>query len=263
MTALYIENQSLIHSLNARVKLILTLVFILSLSLARSGAWVFYFFLFALVLAGVLISGVGPGRVLRRSLIAIPFALAALPLIFTGPAPFHQYAFLQLPPLEISLPGTQRALSILLKSWISVQAAILLSSTTRIPDLLAALRQMGLPALLVAILSLMLRYLQLIIDEAARMMQARASRSTRLSQSRSTGGSIAWRARVTGGMAGSLLLRSLERSERVYNAMLSRGYDGDLPAVTATPLSIKDQLILALGIISLGIPYLLSLISHG
>jgi cobalt/nickel transport system permease protein len=41
-----------------------------------------------------------------------------------------------------------------------------------------------------------------------------------------SGGSIAWRARVAGNMAGQLFLRSYERSDRVYNAMLARGYTG-------------------------------------
>jgi len=56
---------------------------------------------------------------------------------------------------------------------------------------------------------------------------------------------------VTGGMAGSLLLRSIERSDRVYAAMLSRGYNGVLPAQEVAPLSRQEWWILGLGILLL------------
>jgi len=62
-------------------------------------------------------------------------------------------------------------------------------------------------------------------------MRARSARQARLADSRE-GGSIAWRARVVGSMVGSLFLRSYERSERVYDAMRSRGYDGQLMSMT-------------------------------
>ncbi|MFN8419569.1 MAG: energy-coupling factor transporter transmembrane component T [Anaerolineae bacterium] len=45
---------------------------------------------------------------------------------------------------------------------------------------------------------------------------------------RRSGGSLRWRAQVAGGMIGNLFLRSYERSERVYAAMLSRGYQGQV-----------------------------------
>jgi cobalt/nickel transport system permease protein len=57
------------------------------------------------------------------------------------------------------------------------------------------------------------------------MMRARTSRSTQIGKPYHSGGSVLWRAQVTGNMAGSLFLRSIERSERVYAAMLS----GDIP----------------------------------
>ena len=44
---------------------------------------------------------------------------------------------------------------------------------------------------------------------------------------------MAWRARVTGGMAGNLFLRAFERSDRIYAAMLSRGYDGEVRTLAA------------------------------
>jgi cobalt/nickel transport system permease protein len=47
-----------------------------------------------------------------------------------------------------------------------------------------------------------------------------------------------------GGMAGNLLLRAFERSERIYAAMLSRGYDGEARALPLAPLGIDARLTL-------------------
>ncbi|MBP7092198.1 MAG: hypothetical protein KBA59_04810, partial [Anaerolineaceae bacterium] len=70
-------------------------------------------------------------------------------------------------------------------------------------------------------------------------------------------------ARVTGGMAGNLFLRSIERSDRVYAAMLSRGYTGQPAAQKTTRLQKKDLLVLAAGVILLVILWLLGVITGG
>jgi cobalt/nickel transport system permease protein len=72
-----------------------------------------------------------------------------------------------------------------------------------------------------------------------------------------------WRGRVTGNVAGSLFLRSIERSDRVYAAMLSRGYNGQLPAGETTALSGKDWRILSLGILLLFVLWILGLLTGG
>jgi cobalt/nickel transport system permease protein len=72
------------------------------------------------------------------------------------------------------------------------------------------------------------------------------------------GGSLAWRGKVTGGMAGNLLLRSFDRSERIYAAMASRGYDGEvrgLPRRAVPPL--------AWGVLAGGLVFLLLILLLG
>jgi cobalt/nickel transport system permease protein len=66
-----------------------------------------------------------------------------------------------------------------------------------------------------------------LVDEVARLLRARSARSAQL-PGRKGGGTLAWRAGVAGQMAGQLFIRSLERSDRVYQAMLARGYRGAL-----------------------------------
>jgi cobalt/nickel transport system permease protein len=245
----YQEGRSLIHALDARVKFVLAVAFILTAALTPSGAWPVYILLFALALAVEVLSELGVGAVLRRSMLALPFVLAALPVIFTldGPALLH----LPLGPwaLTITQPGLERFISVALKSWLSVQIAIVLAATTRFPELMTAMRALKMPRLLVAIFGLMWRYLFVLADEALRLVRARQARSGEAEvPGLRAGGDVAWRARVTGGMAGSLFLRAFERSDRIYTAMLSRGYDGEVRSSPLARLPAADRLVLAAGL---------------
>ncbi len=250
----YVARQSPIHSLDARLKFVLTLAFILTVSLVPPQVWPVYILLFSIILSVEVLSTLGVGYVLRRSLLAFPFVLAALPVIFTleGVPVFS----LQLGAwtLAATAEGLGRFASIALKSWISVQAAIVLASSTPFPDLLVAMRAVGVPRLMVAVFGLMWRYLFVLVDEVLRLMRARAARSGASgTPGTRSGGSLLWRARVAGGMAGSLFLRAFERSDRIYNAMLSRGYDGEVRALPLPALRPWHWLLLAggLGLLSL------------
>jgi cobalt/nickel transport system permease protein len=225
----YRPHDSLVHRLDPRIKLALTLAFILTNALVPPGAWPVYILLFALLVSVEILSELGVGYVLRRSALALPFILAALPVMFTIPGPALVTFTIGPWDLTITQPGLERMVSIALKSWISVQAAIVLSASTPFPDLLIALRALRVPRILVGIFGLMWRYLFVLVDEALRLIRARAARSGESDQPGARkGGSLTWRGRVAGGMAGSLFLRGIERSDRIYMAMLSRGYDGEV-----------------------------------
>jgi cobalt/nickel transport system permease protein len=222
----YETGSSPIHRLDPRVKVVMTLLFIIATVTLPDGAWP----AFALAwLATSLVSALaqlGPGYAVKRSFIALPFALAAISIMFTWPG--RPIATLPLGSwqLTISDAGLIRFASIVIRSWISVQIAILLTATTRFPDLMHALRHLRLPPLLVAIISFMYRYLTVLGEETFRLLRARESRSAGRDGVHA-GGSIAWRARVAGNMAGQLFLRSYERSERIYSAMQARGFAGE------------------------------------
>jgi cobalt/nickel transport system permease protein len=248
----YRSGHSPIHKLEARVKLVMTVAFILCAALTPAGAWPTYILLFAMVLAAEILSEVGVGYILKRSWLSIFFVLAALPLVFNVPG----QAVFRIPlggwTLSASLPGLERFLSIAAKSWISFQAAILLASTTTFPDLMVAMRAVRVPSLLVAIFGLMWRYLFVLADEAVRMTRARQARSGQSDQpGLKPGGSLSWRGRVAGGMVGSLFLRAFERSDRIYMAMLARGYDGEIRGEPLPVLSRDNWLILICGLIVL------------
>lgn len=248
----YRPGSSLVHRLDPRVKLVCALAFILTAALTPDGAWPVYILLFSIILSVEVLSELGVGFVLTRAALAFPFVLAALPVIFTLPGS----TLFQLPlgswTLTATISGMERFLSIALKSWISVQAAIVLATSTSFPDLLVALRAVRVPRLLVAIFGLMWRYLFVLADEAMRLMRARSARSGASPQpGLRSGGSLAWRGRVAGGMAGSLFLRAFERSDRIYMAMLSRGYDGEVRAEPLPALGMAGRLTLVCSLLFL------------
>jgi cobalt/nickel transport system permease protein len=245
----YRPRNSLIHHLDPRIKLIWAIGFILTNTLMPFGAWPAFILLFALILSIELISTLGVGYVLKRSALAIPFVLAALPLIFTVPGtPLLSFTVGQWV-IHASYPGMVRFLSIAIKSWLSIQAAIVLAASTSFPDLLVAMRAIHVPQLLVSIFGLMWRYMFVLVDEAGRLLRARSSRSgTSHLPDAKPGGSISWRARVTGGMAGSLFLRAFERSDRIYMAMVSRGYDGEARSLPLPDMHPSQWAIVAAGL---------------
>jgi cobalt/nickel transport system permease protein len=248
----YVHRTSPVHALDARVKFVLALAFILTVSLVPPQVWPVYILLFSIILSIEVLSNLGVGYVLRRSVLALPFVLAALPVIFTLEGTPVFSLRIGAWTLAASSEGLGRFASIALKSWISVQAAIVLAASTPFPDLLVAMRAVGVPRLIVAVFGLMWRYLFVLVDEVLRLMRARAARSgeTGVPGMRS-GGSLAWRGRVAGGMAGSLFLRAFERSDRIYNAMLSRGYDGEVRVLPLPALRSWHWLVLSSGLGSL------------
>ncbi len=244
----YCPLDSPVHRLDPRVKLALAVGFILTATLLPAGAWGSYILLGAAAWTGAYLSGLGIRTVLRRSMLALPFVLAALPVIFTAPGP--PWLTFPLGPWRVFVraEGVIRFLSVLLKSWLSLQAAVILVGTTSFPDLLAAMRAMGVPRFLVMTFGLMWRYLFLLVDEALRMLRAREARSVSPeAPGRRAGGTLAWRAQVTGQMVGTLFLRTLERGERIYLAMVARGYDGEVRMLSMPSLAHRDLVLLTGG----------------
>ena len=241
----YLARQSAIHLLDPRTKVVTATLFILSNVLLPDGAWLAFLLSFVALLLGNWLAGLGFGYTLKRSFVALPFVLAAITSIFALPG--QAIGALDLGPwrLVATDAGLVRFASIVIRSWLSVQIAILLTATTQFPDLAHALRHLHVPAILVAIISFMYRYLFVLTDEALRLMRAREARSAHLTETRHKP-PLTWRAKMTGNMVGQLFLRSYERSERVYAAMLARGYNGQLLTLNPHHLDFRDWAFVSL-----------------
>lgn len=246
----YHETGSLIHRLDPRIKVLVTVAFILSNALLPDGAWIAFGLAWLFLLLANVFSNLGITFTLKRSFVALPFVLVAVTVLFSKSgnslSSFH-FLFWD---LTITDVGILRFVSILIRSWLSVQMAVLLVATARFPDIIHALEHLRMPSVLTTIIALLYRYLFVLGDEVFRLMRAREARSAAASGTRS-GRNFAWQAKVAGNMAGQLFLRSYERSDRVYNAMLARGYAGQLQTTNPHELRRRDYLTAALALLVL------------
>jgi cobalt/nickel transport system permease protein len=215
----YSDRDSPVHRLDPRAKLVATLAFIAAVVLMPSAGWLTYGLYFIIIATLILISKVPLLYVLRRSLVIIPFVLLVaifIPFFKEGEVAgsFNIWQW----HVSVSRSGLHLLATILAKSWLSILSLVLLTSTTGFAQLLKGLEQLHLPRVMVMLLSFMYRYIFLLTDEVMRMKQARDSRSF--------GGRRLRQIAATGSMIGTLFIRSYERGERVYAAMVARGFDG-------------------------------------
>ena len=117
--------------------------------------------------------------------------------------------------------GWEIAQGVLFRATESFLAGLWLMSVVPFDRLLATLRRIGVPAILLAILAFMYRFLFVIWNELDTMRSARRARTFDRA-------GLVFRWRNAAQMIGMLLIRSLGRSERVYGAMCARGWDGNL-----------------------------------
>lgn len=233
-----ILTRGLLQTIDSRVKLLTVLAMVIGVAITPQYAWSAYPLMWTIFGILAVLSHLSIWRLVRQAGIALPFTLAALPLLFTTDgAPIAQiFNF------TVSDVGFARFLAIVLKSWLSAHALLLLGLTSTFLEILAGLEGLRVPRLLISIIRVMYRYLYTLKDEAERLLKARAARSGALNPSRA-GGNLLWRAKVTGGMVGNLFLRSYERSERVYAAMVARGYDGSLKGNHLPPITWASILL--------------------
>jgi len=243
----YHEKESFIHHLDPRVKVVVTMAFIVSNALLPDGAWMAFVFAWLFLLAANVLSRLGITYTFKRSLVALPFALIAITILFSMPGKPVANFSIAMWNFVITDTGLLRFVSIIIRSWLSVQIALLLVAVTRFPDLIHALEHLRVPAILTTIIAFLYRYLFVLTDEVLRLLRARESRSAASAGKRS-GRGVVWRAKVAGNMAGQLFLRSYERSDRIYNAMLSRGYSGHLYTLNPHEMKSRDYFVTAFAI---------------
>lgn len=226
----YSNLDSPVHRVDPRVKLLVAFAFVLAAVTTPPGLWQAFALYLALVWAIIFISKLPPVYVLLRSLVVIPFvAVVAVSIPFLDADSASGSYSLGPWQVEPSHYGVVVLWNVAVKSWLSVQALTVLSSTTRLPDLLWGMRGLGMPKVMTLIMSFMYRYIFVLGDELLRMRRARNSRNF--------GGRKLWQWKTIGNMVGSLFVRSYERGERVYAAMLARGFTGEMRRIS--PLRLK------------------------
>ena len=227
LDGLYLDGGSPVHRMTPEVKIAATMTFVFAVvATPREALWAFAgdTLLLATVVA---VAGLSPALVARRLRIEVPFLLFAAFMPFTGAGP-------RVEALGVSLsePGLWAAWNIVAKGTLGVAASIVLAATTPVADLLRGLDRLHVPRVVTAIAGFMVRYLGIVAGEAQRMHVAR--------QSRGYDPRWLWQARGMAASAGTLFVRSYERGERVYLAMVARGYDGTMPALVGRRAAAAD-----------------------
>ncbi|WP_326547160.1 cobalt ECF transporter T component CbiQ [Mycolicibacterium sp. ND9-15] len=233
---LYRHDDSAVHRAPAEVKVVCLLVFVLAVvATPREMFWPFA--VYAVIIVGVWRLARIPMRwILPRMLIEAPFLVLAVLLPFAEGGERIDVAGLQL-----SVAGLWAAWGIVVKGTLGVAAALTVAATTSTTELPTALSRLGVPAVATSVLVLMIRYVDLLSAEASRMRMARISRGDSPRALHQAGA-------IAKGI-GALFLRSYERGERVYVAMLSRGFDGsapDLAVIGAPPRAVASQWVVVM-----------------
>ncbi len=213
---LHLDHDSPVHRLPAEVKIVAMVLFtvvVVSTPREEFAAFAGYALLIAAVAAA---ARVRPGWLARRATIELPFVLLAVALPVAGHGERVDWLG-----LSLSVDGLYGAWNIAAKGTLGVLASLLLAGTTTMRDLIGGLDRLRCPAVFTQIATFMLRYLDILIDDARRMRIARLSRGY--------DPRFLWQVRAFAVSIGALFLRAFERGERVYLAMISRGYGGRMP----------------------------------
>ena len=136
-----------------------------------------------------------------------------------------------------------RALSLLLKSYVSSLAVLLLVATTPMASLLRGLESAGFPRFLLMVAQFLYRYLFVISEEAQHMRIAAAARSA----GGKGAGARRARYRAAAGAVSALFAKSYGRAEEIHRAMLARGFSGRFPTIYGLRFGRADAAFAALG----------------
>jgi len=240
------QRPGLLQGIDPRVKVISLLLLVVTVALVQGLPFLGILYLIALALAAL--SRIPLGFFLKRTLVFIPLftGVIALPAIFNVVSPGKPLIVLYdigrplswgpigLPQqLAITDTGITVSSRLILRVSASLSFTVLLLLTTRWASLLKALRVLGVPRVFVVILGMTYRYIYLLLHTVNTMFLARKSRTVgRLS----AGEHRRWLTTTMGLMVD----KSYTLSENVYQAMLSRGFRGEVSIMDTFALHRAD-----------------------
>jgi cobalt/nickel transport system permease protein len=208
-----------IHHLDAGVKLLSVLVIIAFAVLTEEPWGLLLLEFFVLVLMAL--ARLPPMYVGKRLLLILPFGgfIAIFqPFIRPGDVVWSFYW------LQATHEGVVFTILLFLRLLVCISGIILLSSTTPLNDLFRALRRFRVPTIFIALLDMMIRYLGLCFENLHMMLTAQKARGFRWRKNRS---GYRFVLKTAGNILGTFFAKSMDRSERIYESMIARGYESD------------------------------------
>ncbi len=219
------------HTLAPRTRILCTLLMVFAIVLTPNAHW-WTWAIYGLAIVSLLLLSQVTLRVLLKRL-AVEFTFIGVVFLGTlfrrGGVVLWSWG-----PLQITTVGLTILGSVTLKALLSLLVLNLLTLTTSVSALLHALIQLRTPPLLVATIASMYRYIGVLIGEFNAMR--RAARSRNLMSSNFL------QRLVVGNTIGALFIRTYERGEIVYQAMLARGYQG-IPPVEKLPTGGRRDIL--------------------
>lgn len=216
--------ESWIHNWDVRVKLISILILIFSVVLINNLKTALLGLFFVLILIAI--------SKIHVNFIFIYLRWIALFIIFI----FIILTF---------TAGIEKAFLISLRALTAFLLIFPMLATSRFENTLKALEKIWVPDKLVQIIQFTYRYIFVFTEEIQTMFRALKSRGFKAGTDLGT-------MKIIGKMIGMLFVRSFERSEMVYNAMVSRGYTGTVRTMTEFKMN-KSDLIKAFVVISFAV----------
>ena len=216
--------ESFIHKIDPRIKLVSVIALILSIIFTRPTSFSSFALCALLIALLIFLSKIPIGFIFRRSLVIVPFVLMVaifIPFFKEGEvAGGYSFGTFR---LAVTYSVIMIFWNVLIKAYLSILCMILLVASTKFSVLLKAFEKLKFPALFIMIFSFMYRYIFVIVDELMKMKQAKDARSIN--------GSKWFHIKALANMMGTLFIRSYERAELVYMAMLSRGFNGSISTI--------------------------------
>lgn len=220
----YSNLDSAIHKLDAGAKLVAAITALLIVVSESSNHAIHFVYYYTVILIILFISRLPFIFYIKRLATVSPVLLLAAAFLPLS----HYLASAEPPDSKVYVS----AMIIFMKAFASLSLMVLLVTTTGFYSLLDGMRKLGLPATSGMLATLMYRYFFLIHDEFLRTNMARNSRSTgklRLNP-----------IKVYSNQMAMIFLRSYDRSQRLYHAMASRGFNRNMENNTITKPKTKD-----------------------
>ncbi|MGD2085081.1 MAG: energy-coupling factor transporter transmembrane component T [Candidatus Aminicenantes bacterium] len=234
----YSHLNSVLHKIDPRVKLLLLFCFLIFIAVTANLQLLGFYWGMVIVL--MVMSRVPFHFYVKKLLLITPLVLIFSFFIYLSYLMEHRIA-VTVEALSRYYPVWDTLALMAAKIYLSILVMTLLVSCTRFNDLLWSLRRFRLPLIVTILSRLVYTYIFIFIDELHRTMRAYKSR---------TPVRRVPRVKVYGHIAAGILFRSMDRSDYIYKAMLSRGFDGEFPEGNTNRLKWTD---LAVVIVFIGI----------
>ena len=220
----YFPGDSIVHRLDPRTKLVLTILYIVALFLAVDY---FSYALMIVVLAACIIVSKIKLRVILRGvkpLIIIIIITGLLNLFYTKGEPILEFWI-----FKITLEGIKRAVFMILRIVMLIMGTFLLTYTTSpvaltdgLESLLSPLKKLRFPVHeLAMMMSIALRFIPTLVEETDKIMSAQKARGANFET-----GNLFQRAKALLPLLIPLFISAFRRADELAVAMESRCYNG-------------------------------------